>query len=155
MTRQISKSIIVNTPASHAYTVWADVTQFPKFMGHIKSVTILGNGLSHWVIAGPMGTNIDWNAETTTQEPHSRIAWNTKDYKGSLTTSGQVTFNPLHHDQTEITVTMQYSSPGGKVGEWLAGFLAHPEESVAADLRRFKAYTEAQRQVSPAATTPS
>lgn len=142
MTRQISKSIIVNAPASHTYNVWANITQFPKFMGHIKSVTILGDGISHWVVAGPLGTNIDWNAETTTQEPDSRIAWNTKDHRGSLTTSGQVTFNPLHQNQTEITVTMQYSSPVGELGERLASFLAHPEDSVAAALRRFKAYAE-------------
>lgn len=143
MTKQISKSIIVNTPAHHAYNIWADFSSFPNFMEHVKSVDILSDEMSHWVVAGPMGANVDWNAEVTRQEPGARIAWNTKNHKGTVTTSGQVTFNPLPGNQTEVTVTMQYSPPGGKVGEWASGFLANPEADVAADLRRFKAYAEA------------
>ncbi len=144
---QLSKSIIVNTSAHHAYTVWADFTQFPNFMEHVKSVDITSPGMSHWVVAGPVGANIDWNAEITRQEPNTRIAWNTKDNKGIITTSGQVTFNPLPANQTEVTVTMQYTMPGGKIGDMVAGFLANPEEQVAADLRRFKAYAESKAQV--------
>lgn len=142
MTQHISKSIIVNTPARHAYSIWSDFTQFPHFMEHVKSVTITGEGTSHWVVAGPLGTNVDWNAEVTRQEPDTRVAWSTKDNKGTVTTSGQVTFNPLPDEQTEVTVTMQYTPPGGQIGEWLAGLLAHPEEAILADLRRFKAYAE-------------
>ncbi len=143
MTQQISKSIIVSAPVHHAYGIWSDFTQFPQFMDHVKSVTLLENGISHWVVDGPMGANIDWNAEVTAVEPNSRLAWNTKDKKGIVTTSGQVTFNPLPNDQTEVTVTMQFSAPGGKVGDWVASVISSPEESVAADLRRFKAHAEA------------
>lgn len=142
MTQQISSSIIVNRPAHHVYSIWADFNHFPKFMEHVKSVTVLDESLSHWVVAGPLGTNIDWNAEITRQEPHARIAWNTKDNKGIVTTSGQVTFNPLPESQTEVTVTMQVTPPGGRLGEWLSGFFTNPEKAVVADLRRFKTYTE-------------
>ena len=142
MTQQISRSIIVNTPALHAYTIWADFTQFPHFMEHVKSVTPLGKDLSQWVVAGSLGTHIDWNAQITRLEPPTRIAWNTKDNKGLVTTSGQVTFNPLSDEQTEVTVTMQVTPPGGAVGEWLSHFFINPEEAVAADLRCFKTYTE-------------
>jgi uncharacterized membrane protein len=142
MTQQISKSIIVNTPAHHAYAIWSDFTQFPHFMDHVKSVTVSGDGMSHWVVAGPLGSQIDWNAEITRQEPNTRIAWNTKNHKGAVTTSGQVTFNALAANQTEVTVTMDITPPGGKVGDWVAGVLADPEEAIATDLRRFKAYVE-------------
>lgn len=142
MTQQISSSIIVNRLAHHVYTAWADFNHFPKFMEHVKSVTALGEGLSHWVVTGPLGTNIDWNAEITRQEPNDRIAWSTKDNKGVITTSGQVTFKSLPDDQTEVTVTMQLTPPGGRIGQWLSGFFIHPEEAVAADLRRFKTYVE-------------
>ena len=142
MTKQISKSIIVNTSAQHAYNIWADFTQFPHFMDHVKAVTDIGDGVSHWVVAGPIGSNIDWNAQITRQEKDSRIAWNTKDNKGILTTSGQVTFNALPENQTEVTVTMQVTAPGGAVGEWVTNFLTQPEDAIAADLRQFKAYAE-------------
>lgn len=142
MSNQISRSIIVDAPAAHVYSIWSDFTQFPHFMSHVKSVEKRGDGVTHWVVSGPMGADIDWNAEVTRAEPDKRIAWNTKDRDGDLTTSGQVTFNPLSGSETEITVTMQYSAPGGKVGDWVASVLANPEESVTEDLRRFKEYAE-------------
>jgi uncharacterized membrane protein len=145
MTNEITKSIIVDVPSTQAYSLWADFTRFPEFMEHVKSVELAGNGMSHWVVAGPLGTNVDWNAEVTRMETDSRIAWNTKDHEGTVTTSGQVTFNPLSTTETEVTVTMKYATPGGKVGEWVAGILAHPEENVKEDLRRFKQFAEAQR----------
>lgn len=142
MTRQISKSIIVNAPTNQAYNLWADFSQFPTFMDHVKSVSITGPTTSHWVVEGPAGSNIDWNAELTRAEPSNRLAWSTKDKKGFLTTSGQVTFTPLEGDKTEVTVTMQYTPPAGQIGDWVANFLIKPEESVASDLRRFKERAE-------------
>jgi uncharacterized membrane protein len=142
MTRQISKSIIVNAPTDQAYSMWADFSQFPTFMEHVKSVTITGPKTSHWVVGGPAGSHVDWNAELTRAEPFNRLAWNTKDNKGLMTTSGQVTFTPLSGNQSEVTVTMQYTPPAGQVGEWLTALLVKPEESVASDLRRFKEHVE-------------
>lgn len=144
MTNQITKTIIVNASPRHAYTLWSDFTQFPRFMNHVKSVTNTGERTSHWVVDGPLGSNVDWNAELTRMEPFSRIAWNTKNNEGTITTSGQVTFNELATGQTEVTVTMDYSTPGGKAGEWVAKMLANPEESVQEDLRRFKEFIETQ-----------
>jgi uncharacterized membrane protein len=142
MTRQISKSIIVNASPEQAYTLWADFSQFPHFMEHVKSVTITSPNSSHWVVAGPAGSKVDWNAELTRAEPFQRLAWNTKDNKGFMTTSGQVTFTPLPENQTEVTVTMQYTPPAGAVGDWLTTLLVKPEVSVASDLRRFKTQIE-------------
>ena len=142
MTRQISKSILVKARAEDAYNLWADFSHFPNFMDHVKSVTMTGPTSSHWVVEGPAGSHIDWNAELTRSEPHSRLAWNTKDNKGFIVTSGQVTFNPIPDGQTEITVTMQYTPPAGPVGDWVANVLVKPEKQVASDLRRFKEYVE-------------
>lgn len=150
MSNHISRSIIVDVPANHAYSIWADFTQFPQFMNHVQSVALQGGGLSRWVVDGPLGANVEWTAELTRAEPGKRIAWNTKDHDGTITTSGQVTFNQLSNSETEVTVTMQYSAPGGKVGDWVAEVLASPEESVKEDLRRFKEYAEA-REVTPRA----
>ena len=149
MSKNISKSIIVDAPQNFAYSMWADFTQFPTFMKHVKSVTITGPTTSHWVVAGPAGSLIDWNAELTRAEPYSRLAWSTKDRKGMVTTSGQVTFTPLEDGQTEVTVTMHYTPPIGAVGNWLSTLLVKPEESVASDLRRFKEEVEKSKKGVP------
>jgi uncharacterized membrane protein len=92
-------------------------------------------------MSGPLGSKIEWQAETTRLEQNRRIGWNTKDAEG-LTTSGEVVFTSLPNHETEITVTLQYVPPGGKAGEIIAGLFANPEKRLEEDLRNFKVYAE-------------
>jgi uncharacterized membrane protein len=78
----------------------------------------------------------------TRRDPNKRIAWNSKDKKGMLTTSGQVTFNSLPDKAVEVTVTMQITPPAGKVGEAISALLVNPERRLVEDLRNFKNYVE-------------
>ena len=112
-------------------------------MKYVQSVEKTGAHTSHWVVAGPFGRKVQWTAETTGLEENRRIGWNTKDGEG-LTTSGEVSFNPLPYGATEITVTLQYVPPAGKAGEILADLFADPGRRLEEDLRHFKAYAEAQ-----------
>lgn len=141
MTDRITKSIIVQGDVSDIYDIWADFENFPHFMHNIKSVTKRGNGLSHWVMEGPLGQELEWDARTTQMDRNKRIAWNSLD-GGDITTSGQVTFNSLSNQQTEVTVTLQYQAPGGKLGETIARIFDSPEDKLEEDLRRFKVYAE-------------
>ncbi|MCI0393369.1 MAG: SRPBCC family protein [Chloroflexi bacterium] len=142
MTQQVTKSIIVKGDISHIYSLWANFENFPNFMRYIKSVTITGPGTSHWVMDGPAGMNVDWNAEMTREEKNKRIAWNSKDHKGMITTSGQVTFNSLPHNETEVTIMVNYTVPAGKAGEFLANLFSNPAHRLEQDLKNFKAYAE-------------
>lgn len=142
MAQQVTKSIIVKGDISTVYDLWANFENFPNFMKYIKSVTLTGPDTSHWVMAGPAGVNVDWNAEMTRRDENKRIAWSSKDGKGLVTTSGQVTFNSLPQDEIEVTVTLQYVPPAGKAGEVLANLLSDPEQRLGEDLRNFKALVE-------------
>jgi uncharacterized membrane protein len=59
-----------------------------------------------------------------------------------ITTSGEVTFTPLSDGQTEVSVVMNYTPPGGKAGEFFAELFARPEQRLVEDLRNFKAFAE-------------
>jgi uncharacterized membrane protein len=142
MTQQITKSIIIKANITHVYGLWSNVENFPRFMEHIRLVEKTGPTTSRWIMAGPAGMQIDWQAELTRQELNKRLAWSSKDYDGLITTSGQVTFNALSDTETEVTVILSYAVPGGKVGEVVAGWFADPEERLTADLRRFKMLAE-------------
>jgi uncharacterized membrane protein len=124
MTDRITKSIIVQGDISQLYNLWANFENFPHFMRHIKSVTKTGDDLSHWVVEGPLGQRVEWEAKTTRMEENKRIAWNSMDNEGDITTSGQVTFNPLPQNQVEVTVILQYQPSGGKLGEAVAHIFA-------------------------------
>lgn len=141
MAEQVTNAIIVKADVNTVYTIWANFEQFPYFMHYIKSVVKTGERTSHWVMDGPLGQTVEWDADTTMLEPNKRIAWNSRD-GGDITTSGQVTFNALASDQTEITVTLQYVPPAGKLGEWAAKLFSNPEQQLEEDLRHFKGFVE-------------
>jgi uncharacterized membrane protein len=142
MSEQITKSIIVRGNISTVYDVWSDFETFPNFMTYVNKVVKISPDKSLWEVTGPLGINLEWTAETTRQEPDKRIAWNTKDHEGNLTTSGEVVFSDLSDNQTHITVTMNYSVPGGKIGETLAQLFSDPDKRLEEDMRNFKAYIE-------------
>jgi uncharacterized membrane protein len=140
--KQITRNIIVKATPEEAFRIWSNFENFPRFMKYIKSVTKNQDGTSHWEVEGPMGTTVEWDAELTRAEMNKRIGWSTKDRDGDVTTSGQVTFNPLPEGETEITVMMQYVPSGGAVGNLIANLFADPEQRVQEDLQHFKEYIE-------------
>jgi uncharacterized membrane protein len=143
MAGQITRSLIVKASPEEAFQAWSNFENFPFFMKYIKSVTKTGTKTSHWEMEGPVGKTIEWDAEITRVDPNKRIGWSTKDRDGDITTSGQVTFNPLPQNETEVTVLMQYHPSGGKAGEIIANLFANPEKRLEQDLQNFKNYLEA------------
>ena len=137
----VTRSILVKAPVDQVYNLWANFENFPHFMKYIVSVAKTGERMSHWVMEGPLGKNIEWDAETTRLDTNTRIAWNSLD-TGDIKTSGQVTFNQLREGDTEITVTLKYVPPMGKLGEIVARIFSDPEGQLEEDLRHFKAYVE-------------
>jgi uncharacterized membrane protein len=92
---------------------------------------------------GPAGSTVEWEAEVTRMDENKRIGWNTKERdKGDIKTSGQVTFNALPQNETEVTVKMHYVTTTGRVGEFIAKAFMDPEDQLEEDLRNFKAYME-------------
>lgn len=142
MPDQITRSIIIKAGPEEAFNAWSNFENFPNFMKYIKSVTKTGPKTSHWVMDGPLGKDVEWDAEITRYEEGKRIGWSTKDHKGDITTSGQVTFNPLPREETEVTVMMQYIPKAGVAGDLVAKLFARPDERLEQDLSNFKSYVE-------------
>jgi uncharacterized membrane protein len=142
MANQITKSVIVKSDVSDVFNLWSSFEHFPHFMKYIKTVTKTGPRTSHWEVAGPLGIEAKWDAEMTRLEENKRIAWNSKDHEGNVTTSGQVTFNALPNNETEVTVVLQYVPPAGKAGELITNLFSDPEGQLEEDLRHFKSFAE-------------
>lgn len=138
------KTIIVTAPVSEVYQFWTQFDRFPEFMSNIKSVEKAGDRLSHWVAKGPLGTSVEWDAETTLMEENKRIAWNSRDH-GDITTSGQVTFVELDNNQTQVHVLIKYDPPAGVVGDIVAKIFSDPQRELEEDLERFKTIINQQR----------
>jgi uncharacterized membrane protein len=141
MADQTTKTIIVGAPVEEAFAAWADFERFPLFMENVKSVTKVGDRLSHWVVEGPLGKSVEWDADTTLLEPNTRIAWRSRE-GSAITTSGMVTFTALGNGQTQITLTLQWDVPAAKGGDKLAELFTQPEKRLEKDLYNFKSYLE-------------
>jgi uncharacterized membrane protein len=139
MANQTTRTVLVKGEAADVYAAWADLERFPTFLTQIKSVTRTGENTTHWVAKGPLGMDVEWDAETTRMEPGKRIAWNSM-HGSDVRTSGQVTFNQLPNGLTEVTVTFQHATDSvkGKAGQLLVGLDGILEEA----LRHFKGHVE-------------
>lgn len=139
MAETITKTIVVNRPVDEIYNLWRNFDNFPYFMENIREVRRIDDLTSHWIMEGPMGRNVEWDAKTTAQDRNERIAWAST--RGDIDTNGQVRFKQLGNNQTEVTVVLQYDVKS-TVGEALAKMFDNPSRKLETDLHNFKRYAE-------------
>src|SRR5438552_12278155 len=106
-------------------------------MRHLKNVQTLDNQRSHWVAEGALGKDVEWDAEIINERENEMLAWRSLP-GGDIDTAGSVHFKPLGHDRgTQVTISMKYNPPAGRLGEALAELLGDGlEEKLDEDLRR-------------------
>jgi len=142
---QLQATVTVNKSQEEAFAFWRDLTNLPRFMRHLESVTPQADGdsRSHWVAKAPFGTSVSWDAEITSEEPGRRLAW--RSLPGSrIDNSGTVHFAEAPGDRgTEVKVVLHYDVPGGRLGRAVAKLVGEdPVQQVRDDLRRFKQVME-------------
>ncbi|HTK78641.1 MAG TPA: SRPBCC family protein [Gemmataceae bacterium] len=140
---RVDQTITINRPASELYSYWRTLSNLPKFMRHLESVTETGNR-SHWVAKAPLGMTVSWDAEVITERPNELIGW--RSLPGSMVdTAGSVHFQPTADGRaTEVRVELKYDPPAGKVGATLAKWLGEsPKQKIEEDLTNFKRMMEA------------
>jgi uncharacterized membrane protein len=138
----VNKSIVVNASAEEVYSYWRDFENLPRFMRYLESVTVTGEGRSHWVAQAP-GGSVEWDAEVTEDRPNQLISW--RSLEGSeVETSGTVSFEPAVGGRgTVIHVQLDYNPPGGPLGALFAKLFGEdPGAQMQIDLRRFKQVIE-------------
>jgi uncharacterized membrane protein len=140
-TYDIEKSIWIDASPEEVYDLWTNYENFPRFMSHVIEVRDLGHRRSHWVVQGPAGTRLEWDAVLTEQSRPRRLAWRSEP-GAEIPQSGSVTFEPSRGG-TMVTVRMSYTPPAGAIGHGLAMLLgADPERQMEEDLTRMKAFIE-------------
>jgi uncharacterized membrane protein len=140
---RLHEHIRIARPAAEVYRFWHEVENLPRFMRHVERVDDLGQGRTHWVLRGPGGVRLEWNAEMINDRPVSLISW--RSVEGSdVASAGSVRFEPLSPNDADVTVTLQYSAPGGRAGAALAWLFGQaPASQLREDLRWLKYLLEA------------
>ena len=138
----VTRTVVVQGNLADVYRLWTEFENFAMFMRHIRSVRRTGPDATHWVMEGPLGTRIEWDARTTVLEPNSRVAWQSTG--GDIEQSGSVIFDEVKPAMIRITATIDFSPPGGELGERLVEFFGDLPARVQEDLDNFKAYARSQ-----------
>jgi uncharacterized membrane protein len=143
--QRIERSVRVKAPASRVYELWRGFERFPTFMESVHEVRMMGGDgrRSHWRITGPLGKEVEFDAETTEDKPNKSIGWRSIEGQGDIGVSGNVTFSELDDNETLVHVVMQwFDTPAGAIGEAASRALQNPEKMLEDDLRRFKDVAE-------------
>jgi uncharacterized membrane protein len=151
---RLEESVTIARPIHEIYAYWRDLTNLPQFMPSLERVDMPDICRSHWVMRGPAGKRVEWDAEIINEEPPALIGW--QSLPGSdMASAGSVHFTPARFG-TEVRVLMQFNPPAGKVGglvAWLAG--QSPAQQLRDDLRRLKQILETGEVPTAAAASSS
>jgi uncharacterized membrane protein len=140
---EVRKFITINRSAPDVYAFWRDLRNLPRFMRHLESIDVVDQHRSHWRVAAPAGTTVEWDAEIVDDRPDRRIAWRSLE-GASVPNRGSVEFEPAPGGRgTEVAVELAYEPPAGRVGAVIAKlFGKEPGQEVMTNLRRLKQILE-------------
>jgi uncharacterized membrane protein len=140
---RVTQAVAINRPPAELYQFWRNFQNLPRFMKHLESVTTGEGKQSHWVARGPVGSQIEWDAEIIEDRPNELIAWRSLE-GATVPNTGSVRFEPATGGRgTVVRVKMQYAPPAGVVGAAIAKLFGEdPVWQVKDDLRRFKQVME-------------
>jgi uncharacterized membrane protein len=140
----VRESIRLEKPLDEVYRFWRRFENLPRFMAHLKRVTDLGNGRSHWEAQGPADLTFEWDAEIINEVDNKVIGW--RSLPGSdVVTAGSVNFSTVRGGRsTQVSVHLQYAPPAGRAGALFASvFGKEPSQMIREDLRSSKQLLEA------------
>lgn len=140
---RFQQSTQINASIEDCFDQWMKFEEFPRFMKHVKSVTSQGNNTWHWVVDGPLGAKLEWDAVMDGKAQDKMISWHTIS-DSQVDTQGAVIFKEIGPNVTEVTSTLQYEPPAGALGEIVAQIFSNPETMVKQDLEQFKKLMESQ-----------
>lgn len=140
----VEESVTIERPAEELYRFWRNFENLPRFMKNVESVTVSGDGRSHWVVRAPAGSRVEWDATVINDQENELIAWKTDD-NADVSHTGSVRFVRAPGGRgTQVKVRLEYLPPAGSVGNAIARLLGKsPRQEVHEDLRRLKQIIEA------------
>lgn len=139
----VTRAVTINRPRRELYRYWRDFSNLPRFMESVRRIDMIDGQRTRWIVDGPAGRTVQWEAVVTLDEPDRRIGWVSED-GGDIRNAGWVDFTDAPGGRgTEVRAEIIYEPPAGRVGRAVAYLLQRePALQIRRDLRRFKALME-------------
>lgn len=154
MVDRIKSTVEIHASAKKCYDRWREFESFPQFMNRVKRVTWKGETLWHWVIATPLGRDLEWDAVIDVDDRNRRMSWHTihSEKPSSVKAQGTVRFDEVAPNRTEVTSAIQFEMPGRPLAEALTELLTHPQAMLEEEMRHFKNWVEGTNEPAVKAT---
>jgi uncharacterized membrane protein len=137
------EAVEIPAPVSEVYRRWTDLSRFPEFMENIQEVRPLGGGRYHWV-GRILGAKQEWDTEISDQQENQRISWRSVN---GPTQYGTATFQPLPDNKTQVRLRMEYTPPGGVVGQKLDQLTQLTRRAMKRNLENFANLVRGEREL--------
>jgi uncharacterized membrane protein len=140
---ELTGTTTIGRTPQEVYDFWRELEHLPSFMVHLDEVQRLDDRHSHWRATAPFGRTVEWDAQTVEDIPGARLAWRSLD-GADIRNSGTIAFQPAPGGRgTEVHVSIEYSQPGGSLGQLVARYFGEePHQQLDDDLRRLKQVME-------------
>lgn len=137
----VRKTMHVRAPVEKVFDALSHYENLPAVMRNVRRVSVHPDGRSHWVVAGPAGVSVEWDAETTIFQPNELLAWRTVRH-ATVEHAGVIRLE-REDSGTRLDVRMTYSPPAGALGHVIAKlFGADAKTELDEDLMRLKSFLE-------------
>jgi len=138
----VQETTHVAAPVHRVFAFWSDWANLPRFLSNVREVRDLGGGRSHWVVRGPGGRTLEWDAVVTERVPDELLAW--RSVPGSTPESaGVIRFTPVEGG-TRVDLRFCYNPPTGGAEATVVNLLgSDPRGNLNEDLGRMKGLLEA------------
>jgi uncharacterized membrane protein len=138
---RVDESIAIDRPRQEVYRFWRSLSNLPRFMKNLESVSEFGNR-SHWVARGMRGRRVEWDAVIHNEREGELLAW--RSLPGAdFDHAGSVLFDNAPGGGTIVRIELQYNPPGGALGAIFASLWgSEPGQQLHQDLQRLKTLLE-------------
>jgi uncharacterized membrane protein len=134
---EVQRAIHVDAPIDTVFGVWADYESYPRFLSRVIEVRDLSDGRSRWVVRGPSGLPLEWDAVLTRFETGRELAWRTVDDAHHA----RVLLTPDAEGGTRVEVRLSAAAAGGR-DEVATLFGSDVDRQIDEDLLRMKSHVE-------------
>jgi uncharacterized membrane protein len=132
----VDDSVVVHADVQGVYSLWLDYESYPRFMGGMDEVTVIGYCRLRWT-GRVCGAVLGWESDVVAHVEDTRVRWHAADGRET----GEVTFEKLDAGDTRVHYQLEYDPATWGVDE--ADLRHCLMTRVHDDLRAFKTLAEA------------
>lgn len=142
----VRKTININAPLEEVWAFLTEWERFPQWMTHVREVRASGipgsiGERTHWVVDGPAGTTVSWDAETTRLVENELVAW--RSVEGAAVQQTGIMQLERNDGGTRVQIQLSYNPPAGALGHAVAKIFGRdPKRQMDDDLARLKTVIE-------------